>query len=203
MTNLVTLIPDYLDISDWYELVEGDAIPNGGLTIVLYPGGDVRIIRETYGYQSVRQIKSSLKAGFRFFTPTPVPTAIKRASLAKATPQPWEVHIKDVETVDGKRYAQLVRLDQSTFVNPYNSGERPLIDWIAKYTCVSTNQDAMVECDKRDRKIGSYRLEWLNDGGVWHCPDVGKYYDSLALAGSEYGWIDLECFRGMRFADEA
>lgn len=27
MTNLVTPTPDYLNISNWYELVEGDAIP--------------------------------------------------------------------------------------------------------------------------------------------------------------------------------
>ena len=108
MTNLVTPIPDYLNIPDWYELVEGDAIPNGWLTIVLYPDGDVRIIRETYGYQSVRPIKSSLRSGFRYFTRTPVPTAIKRA--AQAGPR-----IEPVENVYGPLTGDFIQDEQILF----------------------------------------------------------------------------------------
>ena len=108
MTNLVTPIPDYLNISDWYELVEGDAIPNGWLTVVLYPDGDVRIIRETYGYQSVRSVKSSLKTGHRFFTRTPVPTAIKRA--AQAGPR-----IEPVKNVYGPLTGDFIQDEQLMF----------------------------------------------------------------------------------------
>ena len=79
----VTPIPDYLNISDWYELVDGDTIPNGWQAIALYTNGEVGIIREAYRYQQVRQIRPLLKAGHRFFTRTPVPTAIKRIRANK------------------------------------------------------------------------------------------------------------------------
>ena len=79
----VTPIPDYLNISDWYELVDGDTIPNGWSAIVLYLEGDVKIIRESYGYQQIRQVRSALKNGHRFFTRTPPPSAIKRIRANK------------------------------------------------------------------------------------------------------------------------
>lgn len=93
----VTPIPDFLNISDWYELVEGDAIPNGWSAIMLYPDGDVRIAREAYGYQQIRSVRSALRAGRRFFTRTPVQTAIKRIRAAETQqeelPQPEQVQL--------------------------------------------------------------------------------------------------------------
>ena len=183
MTNLV-----FPDFSNWHLAKVGQVIPPH--TRVMYNSPS---LGKNYSYfPAGLPVKCRVK---------PEDTVLTELPLA-APPQPWEVHIKDVTTTDGKHYAQLVRLDQSTFVNPYNSGERPLIDWIAEYTCVSTNQDAMVECDKRDRKVGSYGLEWLSEKGVWYCPDVAKYYDDLKSAGNGYGWANTKCFGGMRFADE-
>ena len=79
----VTPVPDYLNISDWYELVDGDSIPNGWLTVMLYPKGDVSIVLEAHSYQSARSVGPALRAGHRFFTRTPVPTAIKRTRAAE------------------------------------------------------------------------------------------------------------------------
>ena len=90
----VTPIPDYLNISDWYELVEGDSIPNGWLVIEIYPNGNVSIIEEAYGYQQVRDVRSALRVGHRIFTRTPPPSAIKRIRAAETQQEelPAEPH---------------------------------------------------------------------------------------------------------------
>lgn len=163
MTNLT-----FPDFSTWHLAKVGQVIPPHTRVMYTCPGFGSRYSYFPEGFEVNRVVKH----GDTVLTELPFPSP----------PQRWEVHIKDVETTDGKHYAQLVRLDQSTFVNPYNSGEMPLAAWIAQYTCVSVNQDAMAEWDKRDRKMGLYSLEWLNEKGVWYCPDVAKYYDDLKSA---------------------
>ena len=79
----VTPIPDYLNISDWYELVDGDALPKGWLNISLAPKGNVDITLSEYVSRPKSEIRSYLQDGVRIFTRTPVPTAIKRIRAAE------------------------------------------------------------------------------------------------------------------------
>ena len=95
----VTPIPDYLNISDWYELVDGDAIPNGWLAIELYPNGSVDIIRESYGYQQIRSVRHTLKNRHRLFTRTPPPSAIKRIRAAETKQDELPPAVSDLEVL--------------------------------------------------------------------------------------------------------
>ena len=92
----VTPIPDYFNISDWYELVDGDAIPNGWLAIELYPNGSVDIIRESYGYQQIRSVRHTLKNRHRLFTRTPPPSAIKRIRAAETKQDELPVELQEL-----------------------------------------------------------------------------------------------------------
>ena len=117
----VTPIPDYLNISDWYELVDGDAVPNGWMTVKIYPDENVSIVQQTYGYQQIRSVRSALKNGHRLFTRTPPPSAIKRIRAAETQqeelpaeptqldPELQELRAKVVWHTDPK--AMLLKLD--------------------------------------------------------------------------------------------
>ena len=79
----VIAIPDYLNISDWYELVDGDSLPRGWLSISIAPSGEVDITQSEYILRPKKEIQGYLQDGVRTFTRTPVPTAIKRIRAAK------------------------------------------------------------------------------------------------------------------------
>ena len=73
----VTPIPDFLNISDWYELVNGDSSPPDWPVLALYPSGQVKYFVFRGGW-TFTQVKSALARGARLFTRTPPPSAIKR-----------------------------------------------------------------------------------------------------------------------------
>ena len=117
----VTPIPDYLNISDWYELVDGDALPSGWLNISLAPKGNVDITLSEFVHRPKSEIRSYLQDGVRIFTRTPVPTAIKRIRAAETQqeelpaeptqldPELQELRAKVVWHTDPK--AMLLKLD--------------------------------------------------------------------------------------------
>lgn len=126
----VTPIPDFLNISDWYELVDGDSIPNGWLAIALYPNGNTNIVQQTYGYQQARSVRSALKDGHRLFTRTPPPSAIKRIRAAETQQdelppedqdsEPLRRRVSDLEVQLADVYAQLRALNDT--LNNYIDG---------------------------------------------------------------------------------
>ena len=127
----VTPIPDFLNISGWYELVDGDTIPNGWLAIALYPNGNTNIVQQTYGYQQARSVRSALKDGHRLFTRTPPPSAIKRIRAAETKqeelpeqtdqdPEPLRRRVSDLEVQLADLYSQLRELNER--LNNYIDG---------------------------------------------------------------------------------
>ena len=87
----VTPIPDFLNISDWYELVNGDSSPPDWPVLALYPSGQVKYFVFRGGW-TFTQVKSALARGACLFTRTPPPSAIKRIRAAETQqeelPQP-------------------------------------------------------------------------------------------------------------------
>ena len=109
----VIAIPDYLNISDWYELVDGDSVPQGWTCIILYTNGTVNIFKLSSSHTKAT-VRRLWKAGHRQFTRTPPPSAIKRIR-EQQTNQP-ELNLEDDQPTVGwvnRTEQRLLKLEQT------------------------------------------------------------------------------------------
>ena len=124
----VTPIPDFLNISDWYELVEGDAVPAGTLIITLYANGAVQILRA--GVMSRAEVRRLTNQGHRVFTRLPVPTAIKRIRAAGTQqdelPQPEQLELGWINRTE--KTLKILRQDLNHAISVHEANLKSLED---------------------------------------------------------------------------
>ena len=126
----VIAIPDYLNISDWYELVAGDSVPPEWPVLALYASGQMKYSLFKAGWSSL-EVRSALARRARLFTRTPPPSAIQRIranqtqqdELPEQADQDLETlyrRVSDLEVQLADVYAQLRALNER--LNSYIDG---------------------------------------------------------------------------------
>ena len=125
----VTPIPDFLNISDWYELVAGDSIPQEWSVLALYQSGQVKYHTFRGGWTFV-QVRSALSRGARLFTRTPTPSAIKRIRAAETQqeelPQPEQLELGWINRTE--KTLRILRQDLNHAISVHEANLKSLED---------------------------------------------------------------------------